>query len=415
MPSQWYCFTDDEQGPYSFSELARLVSSGELIDSDLVRRAESEDWQRVDEVVGLKRASLQTDESREMRQARQLNGAFSVEQMPEKEKLPFWTRDRIIAAGTGTCILFLGFQIWRLVFNGPKSFPESQRVTIEQHTPQRIEQMRPPAPRVPSLPGISTVVPAPVPGFDDVPWLKSPTLSHDWNSIVYVTYSGEDTTDDLMIATRSKRTEPFSDHHPIETTVTPLRESHPTISPDGRELIFVSGDSPATLMRVSRESPDFEFGPAEAFAIQDDPFRGFHHDAPQFIDEKTLVFTTYDGEYRQRSYALAGRENVNESFQYLDTLPVADPQPRYTFGPRTSRGYFLTDSGLFLTARHPATGQFVAPELMIPAEKLGTRLTEFDGTIWVSPQEDVLFYCSPGRNPENTEDYRLWMIGIAPE
>lgn len=414
MAAQWYSFTDEERGPVAFSELAAMVADGRLREADLVRRAESSEWQRVDAVPGLMRAASQPARPRTAPSAKSKPAPLTASPVPARPAGPgwkeWWTGPRL-AAGVGVlCMLFAVGLLVRYILSRPERFPETRTVTIERETPALLDQMRAPPPKRPTLPDLPQGVPITVPGFENIPWLKSPTLSDDLKTIVYVTYRGEKTLDDLMMATRAETSLPFIEHRAIEATVTGSRESHPTLSPNGLELIYAIAGTPSTLFRVRRADAASEFTGPERVQIEGDPFDGLHHDAPQFIDPLTLVFTTYDADYKQRSLVLAKRTSPTTGFAYVDTLPVADPWPRYAFSRRLTRAYYPKDKGIFLTARHPGTKEFVSPELLVTADITGPDLSIFDDTIWLSPAEDVVFYCSPGSDPARAKDHRLWML-----
>lgn len=52
----WYCFTDDEIGPYSFRQIVQKYAEGELRRGDLVRKSNSEVWLAIEEVPELNSA-----------------------------------------------------------------------------------------------------------------------------------------------------------------------------------------------------------------------------------------------------------------------------------------------------------------------------------------------------------------------
>lgn len=410
MPSQWYCFTDDEAGPYTFQELAELIARGELQESDLVRRAEQRNWQRVDAVLGLLRAA-RTSGAKNRRNAGRSRGASRTSRIetalarwfPQAD--PRW----LILVTSGLMILLLAIQLGWMFLNRPPRFPPSSGVPIV-NVPSRLEQLRPRPPARPTLPHLALNQPVPVPGFEQVPWLKSPTLTASLLTIVYVTYSGEGTLDDLMIADRPSLMAPFSDHRLVQKTVTPAREAHPALSPDGLELIYAELGSPTRLWLSRREHVQAEFGSPVELVIGGQPAAGRHHDAPQFIDAHTIRITAGDVSFSERLQVFARRTGPGKPFTLAGPMPVANPWPRYFLTAGGRRAYFPSEDGIHVTVPYGRTGQFVPSEVLLGTGSVGKDLTKYDDTIWVAPQEDVLFYCGPGPESAGLQGHRLWMV-----
>jgi|GEM_PF-5518995 len=46
---QWYCFTDDETGPFRFVQVVRMYANGDLLKGDMVRLKGTSTWQRIEQ------------------------------------------------------------------------------------------------------------------------------------------------------------------------------------------------------------------------------------------------------------------------------------------------------------------------------------------------------------------------------
>ena len=135
--------------------------------------------------------------------------------------------------------------------------------------------------------------------------------------------------EDLFIAGRRSIDQPFINHHPIKATVTPHREAHPTLSPDGLELIYAQLGSPTRLWHTRRDDVSKQFGPPQPLEIQGLASEGKHVDAPQFLDVKTICVTVGDVEFHHREQIIARRPNRESSFEFVSLLPAPHPWPRY--------------------------------------------------------------------------------------
>lgn len=410
MPSQWYCFTDDEAGPYTFRELAVLIAQGELRPTDLVRRAETQTWQQVDAVFGLLRAAGEMQQQTASRFARQSGGVIGSQLIAVCERLlPQGPGERLIGGLSLLLILAcLGELTW-LRRQRPSRFPRAPRMGLVMQVPSRLHQLRPPTPAVPTVPGLPLHEPVSVPGFERTSWLKSPTLSADLLTIVYAGFAGPQQLDDLIIAQRTNVAQPFENHRPVYAVNSPAREAHPTLSPDGLELIFTRLGQPATLWHSRRPHLQAEFTTAKPLNLLNDPAPEQHHDAPQFLDAKTIRVTLGDQEFQDRTQWYATREGSG-AFRLTTPVPIQNRWPRYYFTQRGRRAYLPTEAGIKVTALSPRSRLFEEPEVLLGPEIVGPKLTANDDTIWVSPAEDIIFYCGPGTNPADQNSFRLWMV-----
>ncbi|WP_437190836.1 DUF4339 domain-containing protein [Planctomicrobium sp. SH527] len=56
LKSRWYCFTDDEIGPFTLREVVQQFSRGALQPGDLVRRETELEWERIEAVAEITQA-----------------------------------------------------------------------------------------------------------------------------------------------------------------------------------------------------------------------------------------------------------------------------------------------------------------------------------------------------------------------
>ncbi|SFI24635.1 hypothetical protein SAMN05421753_10755 [Planctomicrobium piriforme] len=331
-----------------------------------------------------------------------------ISQTSSVARLPGWTlRSALIALATGIALWVLGQLAWSW-WKQPARFPKGPNGPPAIQAPSRLQQLRPRATVPPTLPSLTPGVPELVPGFEHVPWLKSPTLTGDLKTIVYVTYAGAERLDDLVIANRDSITQAFRDHQVLQGLCTQQREAHPALSADGLELLFVRQTTPSRIWIARRAHRGAAFEAPREVQFQGDVSPEEHYDAPQFLDAGGIHFVVSDVEFTRRRQLLARRISPNK-FAVTGALAIANPWPRYFLTTKGRLAYFPAEEGIFLTAQQARTQEYVPPELLLPAATIGGELTKFDDTIWVNPQEDLIFYCSPGPGTGQAKR-RLWMV-----
>jgi hypothetical protein len=249
-----------------------------------------------------------------------------------------------------------------------------------------------------------------VPGFEESTWLKSPTLTADLLTIVCVRYAGNNTLDDLLIAERGSLKEPFTNHRPVASTLSPDREAHPALSPDGLQLLFVRLGPPTQLWFARRPSRQAEFSAPVNVRIPTGSHPSEFQDAPQFLDGQTIHFATGDADFTARVQLFATRTQSPSAFRMSRSLPLSDPWPRYFVTSGGRRAYFPAADGIRLTALDSRRNQYLPSELLLTGDRVGPDLTKFDDTLWISPQEDLIFYCGPGPDRLQQQGHRLWMV-----
>lgn len=424
MPSQWYRNeSGHDSGPFTFEELVAQVRSGALTGEDLVRRSEEKRWQRVEEVVGLMRAARISGNStspvrRPASAARSAAERTPEEHAPEREASARWwreplTRDQLYRrALPGTVLaiaLVFGLSWW---WTRPPRPPQVPAARMEVVIPSRIEQMRPRRPKSPTISGLPDDEPAPVPGLENVRWATGPTLSADLKTIVYVTYRGAETQDDLIISERDSPEASFRSPVPIGTCAGPNKESYPTLSHDGLELIYSELGKPNRLMISQRSSRQDEFPSPKPLVIEGADFSALHVDGGQFLSPTRIRFATSDQSFTERTQWVAERDAPTSAFRIVGKLPFSNPWPRYFVTPNQQRAYYPSEDGVFLTALETSIGEFVIPERLVSAEVMGPNPSRFDSPLWIAPNEDLVVFCSAGKEQPDSKDNRLWMLSL---
>jgi hypothetical protein len=271
--------------------------------------------------------------------------------------------------------------------------------------------LRLPRPEVCSVPGLDVWKPGLVPGLEKVDNAFSPCLSPDLRTIIYsqwhLSESGDDLAGaDLMIATREDVSRPFGKPELIEATVSPDVELRPALSPDGLELIFQRSDWRPRLFRCTRQTVSSEFGEPVRWKVPELDTAGRWVTRPQFLDHRRVSFAFSDPEPDTRSIMITERADRNSPFASVREVPFSNVWPIYYIAGNGLRAYCGQPDGLWVGFRSSDRDKFGHCMKVAGAEVCGP----VDGPLWVTPQEDVIFYCSPGRGKEIKAGGRIWMF-----
>lgn len=409
MASQWfYRIFGEEFGPSSFQDMAELVRKGTLTEEDSVRRAESRDWVRARDVVGLFRDQAQPSPV-VAPQTEQASNPIAAK--PEQEQTRSaaggagrpWKR---AAAATGL-LLATGVAIIVIArANTTPLFPEpalrgARRVG---GTPASV----PPRPANPSIAGLEKAVARPVPGLDEIPPAFAPSLTADLLTIVYCGPGNPGTAHDIYIARRDEPSRPFGKPTIISTCMTSDMETRPALSPDGLQLIFLRSEKQPQPYYARRKSVQDTFGPAVPAVFDDLETAGRRMGLLQFVGRDTIALSVVTLAPRNRSVYLLRCGGQEPVFGSLEELPVFNPWNMYYAVENTLRTYFGTAEGIFVSARNDSDQTFSPGERLLDSEVTGP----IDGPIWVAPQEDVIVYCSPGPGKAVGDGRRLWMVSF---
>ena len=94
-------------------------------------------------------------------------------------------------------------------------------------------------------------------------------------------------------------------------------------------------------------------------------------------------------------------------------MPFVNTWPQWFVVPSGLRAFHGAPDGLYVTARDSVQSGFPAEVRILDASVTGP----IDGPIWVTPQEDVVFYVSPGPGLEPgpydmDKGRKLWMLRL---
>lgn len=264
--------------------------------------------------------------------------------------------------------------------------------------------LRPPRPEIPSVPGLEKIKePKLVPGLEEINPAYAPSLTADMKIMAF---AGGGPKYDLFITQRESVDKPFAPPALIANCSTPQYETFTSISPDGLELLFVRFDPQIRLFYSRRDSTKAEFGPAVPWGIADALPPGRYPGGAQFIDQQSVQFVTR-GETadKNRAIMLTTRDASQASFGEPSVfMNLKGPNP-YCLSADRLRAYYGVPSGLYFAAMKPETDAFENPSKIVDVP--------IDGPIWLSPKEDVLFFCSPGRGkPISDANRKLWMLRL---
>ena len=230
-------------------------------------------------------------------------------------------------------------------------------------------------------------------------------------TIVFAGMGNPRTGYDLYLAKRGKVSEPFGKPEVVKACVSPETDAYPTMTADGLELFFVRSDANPQLYYSTRETTSADFGDPVHWSVPAtpgiDPAKR-RTDFFQFVDPLRLAFYTVNLTTNGRRYFLAERADRKSQFASTRELPFSDPWPMYCVAEKRLRAYSGEKGGLFISARASESAPFGKETLILDATATGP----IEGPIWVSPQEDVIFYCSPGPGKAPGSGRRLWMVRI---
>jgi hypothetical protein len=264
--------------------------------------------------------------------------------------------------------------------------------------------LRPPRPETPSVPGLDEIKqPKPVPGLEEMNPAFGPSLTADMKVMVF---AGGDKMYDLYITQRESVEKPFAPPQRIAGCSSARYETFPTISPDGLELLFIRFEPQTRLYYARRESTKAEFGQAVPWPITETLPPGRYPGGPQFLDQLTVQFVTRGETADQhRAIMLTGRDAPEAPFGEPSVLVnLKGPNPYWLSADRL-RAYYGVPSGLYFAALKPEADTFENPSKIVDVP--------IEGPVWLSPKEDVVFFCSPGRGKQVSEsNRRLWMLRL---
>jgi hypothetical protein len=231
-------------------------------------------------------------------------------------------------------------------------------------------------------------------------------LSPDLKQI-YFGWSSDTKKDvDLYMATRDSVDSPFGEPVLIESTVSPETDGYPAISPDGLELFFLRSDVKPMIWVTRRPDQASPFGPPEKWSVCEVGDSTSRIGTPQVLSADQVLFSRLDSEKGKREIWCCRRISGT---QFSDPELFANPRgnPTAFFNVDGLRAYYGAE-GLMMMWRSNIGAPFSDPDRLVEGAATGP----FDGTFWVAPQEDVLFYCSPGPGMPLGSGRKFWVIGF---
>ena len=417
MPADWFCFTDDESGPWSLKQLRNMLRSGDLEPTDLVRRPGSPLWESIESVP-----ELRSWTSSGPRQGR----------ISERRTVPEF-RHAITLAVVICFIMLLAIGLTPLLFSHARVSSAPTRDASRRSESRNA---------LPAELPVETLIP--VPGFDQIDWMKSASLSDDLRQIVYVSYTNESTLDDLYIAARQSSSAPFTRHRRISATVTPARESQPTLSPDGLTLAYLEIEGSPRLLITQRRSTSHPFDkprpfrfslskkPAPRDVANDDNVNaarpailhqlqefdrgstGFKFgtliDAPQFLDDTTLKVAILDASSRRRRWLFFKRREKPCQWRLIDmTSSFPDQGPCFLIQRHV--GIVATERGLS-RVRFLDKSPFLSAQAIPSCQNLSDDLRRFHEMVWYTPANNLLFFSSVRASESYRGRRTLWMFRL---
>lgn len=251
----------------------------------------------------------------------------------------------------------------------------------------------------PSVRGLKLHEPQPVPGVGQLRRAYGPCLTADLKTIVFANWFARKTEYDLYLATRESVDEPFGPARLIDGAVTSWTDSWATLRPDGLELIYTSADDAhptrmPKLMRSTRPDANSPFTQAEELPLPGVDARRWRVFNPQFVDKLRLKVCLIESD-SVRTVRIATRPEEDSPFNTLALLPLENHWPLWWLSADGLRAYAGVDDGICMSYRKSPLDGFGPMEVVAPAKVVGKT----DGPVWLPPQEDVVFYCSPGDDP----------------
>jgi hypothetical protein len=418
MASRWfYQVAGREVGPVTFQQLAARIRGGKLSEDASVRREKTKDWVPCRQVIGLLRAAGRAPTETVPPEPPEKPRPKPTPREPKKAR-PTVGRLRGLdrrylawAAGAMIVVVVGGVCGWWALAHRTPRFPEPQWGAARPGGDHLRAVLRLERPEACSVPGLEVWEPSLVPGLEKVDNAFSPCLSPDLRTIIFSQWSlSEDGDDlagaDLMIATREDVSLPFGKPELMETTVTADVEVRPALSPDGLELIFQRSDWRPRLFRCTRETVFVEFGEPVRWEVPKLETAGRLLTRPQFLDHRRVSFAFSDPESDTRSIMVTERADRDNSFDSVREIPFANVWPIYYITGDELRAYCGQPDGLWVGFRRNDRDKFGHCVRVVGADVCGP----VDGPLWVTPQEDVIFYCSPGRGKEIKVGGKIWMF-----
>ena len=294
-------------------------------------------------------------------------------------------------------------------FRGDPTFPAPVAVSLEvspEMQAARNKQLLASREKTRSIAGLKTGVPVLVPGLEDWKTAYSMTLTADLKTIVFASLGHPGTLYDLYLAERTSPASRFDTPKIIESCISPETDAYPTLSADGLSLIYTQSDSAPVLYHARRTARDQPFGKAEIWEPAMKLSVGGYITYPQHLDRDRAAFSFTKGGIANRKLLAIGRPDLATSSDQAEPILVLDTSAPYFFAKSELRAYYSSIKGVEFVYRTRKDESFSAGESLLSADKIGPT----EGSVWVTPSEDVLFFCGPGVGGELAVVRQLWMV-----
>ena len=430
MAVKWYCKgKTKDHGPFTFQDLVKFIRAGKLTEDHFVKQEYSARWQRVRDVVGLLDVAARPEGHEYAVPTRQrqddsdhqvepsvsaadaalvgLQQAMSTldEVYPPPKRKRLVTRGRVVC-GAAAVVLLVATTAMILQTRENRRFPQSAADEGQQRE-YTLELLRRLSPPTATIPGLQVGVPEFVPGLENVGDIYCFSLSFDLKTLVF---SGAETIQDthnLCIASRKSLLVPFGEPVRIDACSSDTWDINPCLSADGLELIFMRPQNREHFFWSTRAGIHAEFGPPAPW-----PKRGldstlYKAGYARLLDTDRLIFNAETEGHRNFIF-MAKRKGPGKPFDTPKLAYLFLTEARSIVSADGMRSYFGTTDGLFLSGRQSEKEGFSRGFKLLGAETTGP----IENPIWVAPQEDVIFYCSPGPEKEPGTARKAWMVRI---
>ena len=210
----------------------------------------------------------------------------------------------------------------------------------------------------------------------------------------------------MVVATRTNVADPFHEPKRIDSCATGKWEVSPALSPDGLQLLFVRPYVKGHFFYTRRASTSDEFGepiPWPEPGLDPTKKRVGH---PRFHGPLRLIFNVVDLASGTPTFLMAKRDTPGTVFESPQEVGLTNFGAWACLSEDGLHCYSGSPKGLTLASRESVSDPFGPKVRIVDAELTGP----IDVPVWVTPQEDVIFYCSPGPGEELGSARKLWMV-----
>jgi hypothetical protein len=326
---------------------------------------------------------------------------------------PIGQRGRMALAGALVMLLAVGLYFWqRCPSSAPSERPDLRTPISTQDSAQKKVVQQPAGKDVKArlLPGLKSGLSQLVPGLENVRVGFNVSLTDDLRTIVFAKTWQRSPYHGLYIADRPDALSPFGEPRMIESAGDPPEAANrvPYLSPDGLELIFGRGDQ---LLYCRRSSRSAEFDAPTVWLAADGAGEGKKPNMARFLDPLRVLIATENVSHTESySFLIAERADLQSEFGPPKEIFLGEyRKPRICLRPNLLVVYTGADKGGIFVQRRNSDREPFGPRIcVIDAEACGP----VRASVWVTPGDEAIFYCSPGVGNDPNGEMRVWMIGL---